>query len=151
MDADQLIVFLKNRCPELDFAVTSADRLPSRTDFQRPAGLIANTDYAAGPGEHWVCFYFPQTGPVEFFDSLGHAPEHYHPNFKNLLVANGPSYLYNTARVQNYGSPYCGVYCLYYLVHRYAGIDFQRILNRFGRHYARNEATVLEWYNRNKM
>ena len=95
MDVDQLKAFLTERCPDLDFAVTSADRLPSRTDFQRPAGLIVNTDPFTRPGEHWVCFYFPQTGPAEFFDSLGHTPEHYHPNFKNLLVASGPTYLYN--------------------------------------------------------
>ena len=145
MDAGQLKNFLNNQVPHLDFAVTSADRLPTRDNFARPASLIVNTDPSTLPGEHWVCFYFPEKGPPEFFDSLGHHPEHYHPNFRNVLIVNGPDYLRNTERLQDYDSPYCGVYCLYYLVYRRLGEDFQSILNRFGDDYSTNDARVVEW------
>ena len=145
MNAGQLKSFLKKRAPYIDVAVTSADRLPFRTDFKRPAGLIVNTDPSTLPGKHWVCFYFPIKGPTEFFDSLGHRPEHYHINFKNLLIANGPEYLNNTERIQEDGSPYCGAYCLYYLVHRSRGLDYQSILNRFGGNHTLNDTKVVEW------
>jgi hypothetical protein len=39
-------------------------------------------------------------GPAEFFDSFGRAPETYHRRFRNVLIANGPQYKFNTVRVQ---------------------------------------------------
>ena len=125
---------------DLDHRITSADRLPA--NLKKPAGLIVNTDPAERPGTHWVCFYFPARGPVEFFDSLGHSPEYYRKDFKNFLIAHGPDYLHNMGRIQDYDSPYCGEYCLYFLARRRAGENYRTFLNRFGGNYARNDSLV---------
>ena len=100
MDTEELRRFLMRMTPELDFAITSADRLP-KSRIQRPKTLVLNTDPSNRPGEHWVCFYFPEIGPAEFFDSLGHSPEYYHRNFQSLLIVNGPEYLHHTRRIQD--------------------------------------------------
>ena len=145
MNTEQLTSILRERSPDLDFVVTSANRLPLQTNFKRPAGLIVNTDPSHKPGKHWVCFFFPESGPAEFFDSLGHAPEHYYQNFRNLLIATGPEYQYSTKQLQDAESPHCGAYCLYYLVHRKNGTDYRNILARFGENLKLNDARVVEW------
>lgn len=50
--------------------VIPANELPTRVK-QRPSAYIVNTDDRGQPGTHWVAFYFPKTGPSEFFDPLG--------------------------------------------------------------------------------
>lgn len=140
MDAKQLSNFLEKT--DLDFAVTSADEVP-RYPIQKPTGLIVNTDPSYRSGKHWVCIYLPKKGPTEFFDSLGRSPEYYHPDFRRVLITNGPTYLHNEGRLQDYGSPYCGEYCLDFLVQRHRGESYQSFLKQFGDHYAENDSRVL--------
>ena len=125
---------------DMRHTVTSADRLPAHV--KKPMGLIVNTDPADRPGTHWVSFYFPKKGPAEFFDSLGRSPEHYHPDFKNLLMVHGPDYLHNRGRIQDYDSPYCGAYCLDFLMQRNRGVDYRSFLKQWGDDYARNDSIV---------
>ena len=33
--------------------------------------VIPNTDTSQVPGEHWLTFYFPKRGPLDFFGLLG--------------------------------------------------------------------------------
>ena len=124
MDTTQLERYLENM--GMNYLVTSSDRLPWA--IERPTALIANTDRADEPGTHWVCFYFPKKGPPEFFDSLGRSPEHYHKNFRNLLIAHGPEYIRNMGQVQANQSPYCGEYCLFFLSKRKAGETYRNSL-----------------------
>jgi hypothetical protein len=140
MDAIELTDFLEKR--GLDVAVVSADEIPRRP-VQKPAGFIINTDPSELPGKHWVCFYLPKKGPIEFFDSLGHSPEYYHPLFRSFLIVNGPSYLHNTGRLQDYGSPYCGEYCLDFLIQREKGNSYCNYMTQFGDNYAKNDSQVI--------
>ncbi|CAC5398352.1 unnamed protein product [Mytilus coruscus] len=69
--------------------VCCADDLPAYVS-DRPKTFVVNTDNCNHEGTHWVAFHFPISGPPEFFDSLGEAPETYQKHFRNVLIVNGP-------------------------------------------------------------
>jgi hypothetical protein len=108
--------------------VCPADLLPS-VILRKPKFYIVNTDVSGRPGSHWVTFYFPRRGPPEFFDPAGRAPEHYHRRFRNVLMINGPRYLYSGHRVQDYDSPTCGHFFLYYVFQRRRGFSMSNIVS----------------------
>lgn len=101
-------------------------RICSLDNVKRDRFVIANTDVRGGPGKHWVTFYFTDDGPDEFFDSLGKTPRHY--NFE--LELHKP-YLTNCNRLQDFGSDTCGLYCIYYVMCRYAGMTMSDIVKVF--------------------
>ena len=76
MDAKQLLQALhqlnKNHKCMFHIGVYAADTIP--TTFKRPAAFIANTDEQHKPGTHWICFYIPKSGRIEYFDSYGFPP-----------------------------------------------------------------------------
>ena len=110
--------------------------------------VISNTDNSKGPGKHWVTFYFPRHGALEFFDSLGHSPDHYKAGFEKLLTTN---YWMNSDRIQDYGSDSCGFYCVYYVISRRAGLTFKDIVKHFNVHdKTRNDQYVIHYVNNNK-
>ena len=84
--------------------------------------VIANTDTSYGPGKHWVTFFFTNPGPYEFFDFLGKTPEYYNVGFETILQT---FYLMNCNRLQSFVSDTCGLYCLYYVMCRYAGMTMK--------------------------
>ena len=98
--------------------VCCADEVPAHVGV-RPRTFFVNTDTCNRGGSHWVAFYFPLVGPVEFFDSLGSAPEAYHRRFANVLIVNGPQYYYCSSRIQPDDTDTCGLYCLYYFKRRH--------------------------------
>jgi hypothetical protein len=110
--------------------VCPADRLPTIVRH-RPRLYIVNTDVSGSPGTHWVAFYFPKRGPVEFFDPVGHKPEYYHNRFKHVLLVNGTRYLYSGHRVQGLHTLTCGPFCLYFALHRCRGWSFKKIMHSF--------------------
>ena len=90
---------------------------------------IVNTEPSHLPGSHWVCIY---NGKVpEFFDSLGKDPSFYDKTFEYHMINMGPSYMHNTLRVQDRDSESCGLFCVYYLIHRTRGWTMTEIMNSF--------------------
>ena len=72
-----------------------------------------------GTHGHWTVFYFPKIGLCELFDSLGENTETYHRLFRNVLISNGPGYLYTSNTIQlDYSK--CGLFCIYilYFIHK---------------------------------
>lgn len=110
--------------------VLAADQLPTRIR-NRPKVFIINTDKSTDPGSHWVAFYFPERGPVEFFDSCGRCPDHYQKSFKKVLLKNGRYYKYNRVKIQDETSVTCGHFCLFYAYHRCYGWSWRWIINVF--------------------
>ena len=111
--------------------VLAADQLPRKL----LAGLyVVNTDPIAKPGEHWVVFYRSPGGSVEFFDSYGHEPTYFHRNWRGKK--------YNRKRLQASRSSMCGLYCIYYSIHRCRGISMTKMLNIFNRDYNWNDHYV---------
>ncbi len=103
---DILKRFVGSRCNVL--GVFAKNKLPKKTEMTRfPACLIANTDNANKPGEHWVAFWFDTKESTEFFDSYG-----FHPSYFGFTLTCTN---YNTLTFQSLDSSVCGQYCLYYL------------------------------------
>ena len=77
-----------------------------------PACLVANTDVASDPGEHWVALYFPNAGLCEFFDSFGGPPSVYD------ISIDVPKIQYSNVKLQSDTTTVCGHYCIYFLLRR---------------------------------
>lgn len=114
MNNFQLERFLK----KYHVKVTCADELPIIFKKNKCRFWVVNTDRCGGRGIHWVTFYFPETGPAEFFDSFGKPPEYYHNRFKYILTINAPRYKYVCSTLQSDSSSSCGHYCIYYVLQR---------------------------------
>lgn len=106
--------------------VTSVDRLTMK---ERNKFYIVNTDPSYKPGKHWVCIFLSNV--PEFFDSLGQPPLYYDRRFERFVIIQGPTYMYNSKRIQSYGSDSCGHYCIYYVVKRAMGFSMRDIVNEF--------------------
>ena len=115
-----------------------ADQLPARVE-SRAQSFIVNTDSCDREGTHWVAFHFPKERPAEFFDSFGRAPETYHRRFRNVLIANGPQYKFNTVRFQPEDGDTCGFYCVHFVKYRYRNFTLEGIMNEFS---ARDPKTI---------
>lgn len=107
--------------------------------------MITNTDTRNGPGKHWVVFYFTDRRPDEFFDSLGNTPEYYNVGFERVLQKH---YLTMCDRLQDFGSNTCGLYCIYYVMCRYAGMTMKDLVKVFSvRDLEMNERFVRTFVN----
>lgn len=93
---------------------------------KRPSFFIVNTSEGNNIGTHWVALYLPEKGPFEFFDPLGHPPEHYHAYFKFFLLGFG--YSWNRVAYQAPYSVLCGEYCLYFGYYRCRNMSMRHVL-----------------------
>ena len=127
----ELKPILKDVCP--------ADILPSRI-VSRPSAYIVNSDTHQHPGHHWLAFYFPESGPSEFFDSSGQRPDFYHESFKNVLQN-----IFNNKTLQCSYTKSCGLFALFYLWKRSQGHSMSHIVQRiFSNDLLANEQTVAQ-------
>ena len=123
--------------------VFPSDKLPKR--LKKPALLICNTDPSSLPGKHWVAFYLPKSGPLEYFDSIGRKPED--KFFLDFIKRHTKSFVYNTKRVQGLFSTTCGNYCGVYLYHRSKGLSFKKFLDLFSNeNFQENDVNILDLY-----
>jgi hypothetical protein len=120
--------------------VIPADKLPV-FDYGKPKVFIVNTEKEGEDGEHWICIF--TSNIPEYFDSLGQQPQ---PDFVNFLINQGPNYLRNTRRVQDYYSNTCGLYCLFYAYFRCRRYSFQDIMDMFSYNLKQNEFIVKTFY-----
>ena len=122
-------------------AVCAADELPGTVD-KRPSIYIVNTDYAADPGQHWICMYVGRMNS-DFYDPLAHPPQ---MEFRNFLTRNSYSgYLMNTKKLQAFDSDTCGHHCLYFAFFRSRGIPMEYIVQSFTSDYAFNDWMVRQF------
>ena len=123
---------------DLPATVCCADQLPARVE-SRAQRFVINTYSCDREGTHWVAFHFPKEEPAEFLDSFGRAPETYHRRFRNVLIANGPQYKFNTVRLQPEDGDTCGQYCVHFVNYRYRNFTLEDIVNEFS---ARDPKTI---------
>lgn len=123
--------------------VFPCNHLPQK--ILKPGFVIANTDVASKSGTHWVCFYFPEYGPAEYFDSFGVEPLNKH--FLKFLSRNCTSYISNTKRLQGDFSTTCGHYCCVYAYSRCKGKHMKAFLNRFSdSNFDVNDDKIINMY-----
>lgn len=91
---------------------------------KRRIGIVFNTDYSDGPGEHWVAVFCDLTPGIErmvYFDSYAEVPEE---EIQELMMKWSNQWKeitgrtlrteYNSTRHQMKNSE-CGMYCIYFL------------------------------------
>lgn len=121
MDSIQILRNLRKKFTTSFYGVFPSDRLPDHI-VDRPAFIVANTDPAYKSGTHWVAFYLPKRGRIEYFDSFGRRPED--RNFIRFLQNNNNNDNNNTSTNKNSNclkQKYCFQYnkkCLVWLLIR---------------------------------
>ena len=113
---------------------------------RRPVLFIANTDPADKPGTHWVAFYIPKAGPIEFFDSIANTPVE--RIFVKYMLKNAKSYRFSDKRLQGLFTTTCGKYCAVYLYYKSRGMSFVKFQKMFGINLSQNEDKINRMYNR---
>lgn len=125
--------------------VFPCNKLPSK--IKKPAFIVANTDPANRPGEHWVAFYFPTKGNAEFFDSFGQAPSKKY--FTKFLEKHSTKYIINSQRFQGNFSSACGNYCCLFLYFRSKGKSIKQFSNKFSPYnFDSNDEKVISLFNK---
>lgn len=144
MDTIQLTkAMTQNRYTKKNFrGIFPSDRLPGKV--KRPALIIANTDEASKPGQHWVAFYMPKRGPTEYFDSIGRPP--LLKNFQKFILKNGTNYKTNDQRLQGSFSTTCGNYCAVYLLHRAKKGSLKKFYQQFTNNYEENDRKIVKMF-----
>lgn len=117
--------------------VIPSNKLPQNV---RNKFYVINTDPSYMPGKHWVAVYTAKV--PEFYDSLGRPPSFYNKDFEYFLINHGPNYIYNSQRIQSYGSSVCGVYCIYYVLKRSMGYSIKEIVQEFSTDLENNDRKI---------
>lgn len=133
MDSLQILRNLRKNVNNAFYGVFPSDRLPQHV-IDRPAYIVANTDPAHKSGTHWVAFYIPKRGNIEYFDSFGKRPED--KNFLKFIrnnKAKNKCFKHNSKCLQSDYSSLCGHYCCVYLIHRKNGRSLKHFLSNFQR------------------
>lgn len=125
--------------------VCAADQLPSSAISNLPKIFIVNTDPHQLPGKHWVCFYIPHDGPIEFFDSLGKHPSFYSKLFEKFIYSHSTEFIYNSNPLQSNFSDTCGHFCLFYSIHRCRGMRMDTIIEKFSTSKILNDRLVQDF------
>ncbi len=92
--------------------VFACDHLPLEIHY--PCALIANTDPAHKPGEHWVGLFFTAEGKGEYFDSFGLPPPHI---FETYLKQHSRTWSWNTSTLQDVWTEACGPFCIFFIIY----------------------------------
>lgn len=113
--------------------VFPGDMLP--TD-RRPGFYVANTDPHNLPGKHWVAFYIPQNGVMEYWDSYGFEPPDIFQTFLTDTFKRSRKF------IQHPLSSTCGQYCIFYILQRHKGYTLQEIVSYFSVNTLENDIIV---------
>lgn len=92
-------------------------------------GIILNLDGYKQNGSHWVAIYIDKKNKkIEYFDSTGSPPNTNIKIYIKDLQKNFPDYKYlqNNYKHQILDTE-CGVYSIYYIIHRLLGFNFEYI------------------------
>lgn len=92
-------------------------------------GIVFNTDTHKRPGQHWLATFIDNKHrTIEYFDSLGKAPNKYIREF--LLHFKGYTLVMNEIPHQTAGSQ-CGSYSCYFIIQKLKGKTFNEINSIF--------------------
>jgi hypothetical protein len=96
--------------------------------YKRPCAFVVNTDPLVKPGQHWVGFFYPRIGPVEYFDSYG-LPPLFVSDFKKIIDEVGC--YYNPKLIQHPFTTVCGQHVLHFIIKRCKGYMMSEIIDCF--------------------
>lgn len=124
--------------------VKAIDQLPRSIPIRN--FLIVNLSPSSHPGSHWITLFRSHSQTLELFNSLGseniaNIKPYFKFNFKTTLT-------YNNTGVQLPTTSTCGLYCIYFAVHRLLNLDqnFEEIMDEiFSANLNTNENKVAEF------
>jgi hypothetical protein len=93
--------------------------------------VIVNSDTSDEPGTHWLALFKESGDTVEFFDSYAMPIEFYNTNILNFVSTKCKFLRQSEIQIQSDFSSVCGQFCIFYLVSRANGLNFNDILNEF--------------------
>ena len=106
-----------------------------------PFSIVVNTDTSNKPGHHWIAIYITKY-KIEIFDSLGFNPNNW-LIYPTHIIQFVQKYLYGryltiSKPIQSPYSNLCGLYCIYFILHR-QHFSFRLIQNMFTDNYDYND------------
>ena len=110
--------------------------------------VIVNLDNSHGPGTHWIALgIFNDT--IEFFDPLGCDFLNW-PNLPigllhYLFKASFTKTVVRINRLQSSKSAVCGLYCIFYVIHR-RYFSLQTILDYFDGRRSENDTKLVQYF-----
>ena len=110
--------------------------------------VIVNLDHSHGPGTHWIALgIFKDT--IEFFDPLGCDFLNW-PNLPigllhHLFKASFAKTVVRINRLQSSKSAVCGLYCIFYVIHR-RYFSLQTILDYFDGRRSENDKKLVRYF-----
>ena len=123
MNSQQIDRILKRHVGRRFQGVFSSDNLP-----ERPTLLIANTEPANRPGDHWVAISVDRSGNGQYFDSYGRPPSKTFRDYMNRHCRK-KTWTYSRKQLQSAASNVCGQYCIVWcLLNSRAAVDLSRLL-----------------------
>ena len=128
------------------FSIICDDQV-EQIDIKTEKYYIVNLDTSQGPGTHWIALgIFQET--IEFFDPLGCELLNW-PNLpigllKFLFEASFEKTIVRIERLQSNVSVQCGLYCLFYVMHR-QNFSLQAIIDYFG-HQKDNDQKLIRYF-----
>lgn len=136
-----------NKYTQTNFkGVFASDKLPN-VIRKKPCSIIANTDESNKPGQHWVAFFIPKSGAIEFFDSVGRKPGK--SGFIKFITDNGREFVYSKKRLQGTFSTTCGYYATMYLLARSRNISRRKFFNMFSTDLSENDEKIQNLFRKN--
>lgn len=109
-------------------------------------GMVFNLDKHDDPGSHWVAMYIDSKN-IDYFDSYGSPPPKILIPFINSVKNKWKlKYHHNKKRFQ-YGGSECGLFSMYFLLHKMNGATMQeiekkkitdRMMNQLRKYFYRN-------------
>lgn len=101
--------------------VFSINKAPKR--IKSKCFYILNTEIDSNPGKHWFCIVKVAPSKYEYFDSLGVNDEKIHHLNKYHVFPKHSKVLYNETQFQDNTTSTCGLFVLYFLIHRLHNLD----------------------------
>lgn len=128
--------------------VFSIDKVPKR--LRKTSFLIINTQPSHLPGQHWFCLIKRNVKEYELFDSLGVSNDKLNFFKENNIFRKNSVVKFNESPLQISTSNTCGLFVLYFLIHRMHNLDmsFSSLMDEiFDLNLRINEDKVLEFAN----
>ena len=124
------------------------DNNVNQIDININGYVVVNLDDSRGPGTHWIALgIFSDT--IEFFDPLGCDFLNW-PNLpvgllKFLFRSSFEKTIVKIQRLQSSKSSVCGLYCIFYIMHRNR-YSLQSILNYFDGSRLENDIKLVRYF-----
>lgn len=133
------ILFNNRSARRIYLGAFPCDKLPRILD--RKCAIIINTDPHDKPGQHWTALFYNPRERLEYFDSYGQPPT---STIKYFLRKIKLPIYYNRTQIQKDLSTVCAQYCIFFVMMKAEGKQFEDIIAKFDR-IADDDKYIVKW------